>query len=53
MDYPDRPGWKIAGTSKDAAQAITGRAKTAERRRNKSGMHARCWGAVMGSQGGA
>jgi hypothetical protein len=28
MGYPNRPGWKAAGTSKDAAQAITGRAKT-------------------------
>src|ERR1700743_1709501 len=102
MDYPNRPGWKAPGTSKDAAQAITSHARTmrdlilafvtesypssftadqiaavlgagflavrprvselrrselieptAERRKNKSGMYARCWRAVVSSRGGA
>lgn len=96
MRYPDRPGWKASGTSRDAGAAIAGRAKsvrdrviaflrehapnsftadeiaarlgesilvtrprlselrrsalivpTAERRKNKSGMLARCWRAVL------
>jgi predicted ArsR family transcriptional regulator len=102
MPYPRDPGWKAPGTSRNAAEAITSRAKTmrarvlrfltqhhpssltadqiaaglgesiltvrprvselrrcelieptTERRKNKSGMYARCWRAVVSSRGGA
>ncbi len=34
MGYPDRPGWKASGTSKDAGAAIAGRAKSVRDRVN-------------------
>lgn len=100
MPYPSDPGWKAPGTSKDAARAVTSRAKTmrarvlgfltqhhpgsftadqiaaalgesilavrprvselrrselieptAERRKNRSGLWAHCWRAVVRSGG--
>jgi hypothetical protein len=102
MPYPRDPGWKAAGTSQDAGQAITSRAKTMrdrvlaflrerhprsftadqisvglgasilgvrprvselrrseliepteERRKNRSGLWAHCWRAVVRSGGEA